>query len=137
MRQGETTTAAAPDTSAAPAAPAPAGPAAPRDGGPDLSLHVVLVEGADPVLQKWMDDFMAEEKNLAVDHGIPAARVTVETVFELLNKYVKPKPYGPDNLPLPYKDSKWKPDRTRHVPGANQAGPEHNAKHDKLGMFHR
>ena len=144
-------------TSPAGTIPSPNQPANP--GSQVQGLRVVVEAGADPLLQKWLDDFMAdpeEDPQLALDHGFPPEPVTAVQVYDLLNTFIEPKggrrskskplsggkpePYGPDNLPLPYAQSVWKPaEATQRITGGqpSNGGPKHNAKHRRLGMFHR
>lgn len=109
----------------------------PADDGADVTV-ALRVGNEDPELQQWLDDFLAEESTLALTHGAEADTVPPEMIYELLNEYLEPKPYGPGNPPPPYAESIWKPVPPQLHDGPNSGGgPKHNAKHRKLGMFHK
>jgi hypothetical protein len=96
------------------------------------------VDNGDPDLQQWLDDFLAEEPTIGLTHGANSDTVPAAMIYELLNEYLEPKPYGPGNPPPRYAESIWKPVPPMLHDGPNSGGgPKHNAKHRKLGMFHK
>lgn len=120
-------------TSTSPAADGAAGEGDGSDG-----TFALRVDNGDPNLQQWLDAFLAEEPTLGLTHSANTDTVAAEMIYELLNDYVEPKPYGPGNPPPPYDDTTWKPVPPMLHDGPNSGGgPKHNAKHRKLGMFHK
>jgi|SoiMethySBSTD1v2_1073268.scaffolds.fasta_scaffold690061_1 hypothetical protein len=124
------------------------------------AFRVMVEEGADPRLQEWVDQLMADpddDPDLFSNHDFRPATVTAEQVYALLNEFIERRPYGPENPPPSYAESVWlpgvklpddpnepiEPGGVRHNPDEGDGGPasrgsrKHNAKHRRLGMFHR
>lgn len=126
----------------------------------EVTFRVVVEQGADPRLQEWVDQLMADpddDPELPLSHEFGPAVVKAEDVYALLNEFIVRRPYGPDNPPPSYAQSEWIPGvvlpddpnepilpaEPQHEPGLpgngapSSEGPKHNAKHRRLGMFHK